>query len=163
MLVYFVWASLNCWCNSFFVFKTLYMSKTEKLLLFTIGPVQDYIAVARTTRDLWSGSYLFSTLVSAAIKKLVAVANISEGDIIFPSVENQPLVALDYPKFDPSVFRVERDCSEYQEAHKFLTPTLPNRFLVVIPSNYGSDEEIQLLCEEAVSYTHLTLPTTSRV
>jgi CRISPR-associated protein Cmr2 len=29
-------------------------------LLFQIGPVQDFIAQARSTRDLWSGSYLLS-------------------------------------------------------------------------------------------------------
>ncbi|NLT70152.1 MAG: type III-B CRISPR-associated protein Cas10/Cmr2, partial [Verrucomicrobiaceae bacterium] len=29
-----------------------------RLLLFSIGPVQDFIAAARSTRDLWSGSYL---------------------------------------------------------------------------------------------------------
>ena len=31
-------------------------------LLFTIGPVQDFIATARKTQDLWSGSYLLSYL-----------------------------------------------------------------------------------------------------
>jgi len=31
-------------------------------LLFTIGPVQDFIATARKTQDLWAGSYLLSYL-----------------------------------------------------------------------------------------------------
>ena len=33
------------------------------LLKLQIGPVQDFIAQARSTRDLWSGSYLLSWLM----------------------------------------------------------------------------------------------------
>lgn len=40
----------------------------SSLLKFQIGPVQDFIAAARSTRDLWSGSYLLSWLVAAGIK-----------------------------------------------------------------------------------------------
>src|SRR5699024_8098873 len=32
------------------------------LLLFTIGPVQEFIAAARKTKDLWAGSYMLSWL-----------------------------------------------------------------------------------------------------
>ena len=35
----------------------------KELLLFQLGPVQESIAQARSTRDLWSGSYLLSWLV----------------------------------------------------------------------------------------------------
>lgn len=41
------------------------------LLKFQIGPVQDFIAQARSTRDLWSGSYLLSWLMAAGLAKLV--------------------------------------------------------------------------------------------
>jgi CRISPR-associated protein Cmr2 len=37
-----------------------------------IGPVQDFIAQARSTRDLWSGSYLLSWLMAAGLKALSA-------------------------------------------------------------------------------------------
>ncbi len=40
------------------------------LLKLQIGPVQDFIAQARSTRDLWSGSYLLSWLMAAAINAL---------------------------------------------------------------------------------------------
>ena len=61
---------------------------TSALLKFQIGPVQDFIAAARSTRDLWSGSYLLSWLVAAGIRKLKEVG----GELIFPSYETQPLL-----------------------------------------------------------------------
>ena len=36
-------------------------------LLFQIGPVQDFIRQARSTRDLWAGSYLLSYLIAKAM------------------------------------------------------------------------------------------------
>jgi len=41
------------------------------LLKLQIGPVQDFIAQARSTRDLWSGSYLLSWLMAAGAKEQV--------------------------------------------------------------------------------------------
>ncbi len=38
------------------------------LLAVTVGPVQDFIAAARRTRDLWFGSYLLSEISKAAAK-----------------------------------------------------------------------------------------------
>jgi hypothetical protein len=38
------------------------------LLKLQIGPVQDFIAQARSTRDLWSGSYLLSWLMAAGLE-----------------------------------------------------------------------------------------------
>ena len=44
---------------------------TAHLLLVTLGPVQDFIAQARRTRDLWYGSHLLSELGRAAARALV--------------------------------------------------------------------------------------------
>ena len=41
------------------------------LLLVTIGPVQEFIAQARRTRDLWYGSHLLSELARAGARALV--------------------------------------------------------------------------------------------
>src|SRR5690606_5177224 len=52
------------------------------LLLITLGPVQDFIAQARRTRDLWYGSHLLSELSRAAARALV-----EEGaHLIFPAL-----------------------------------------------------------------------------
>jgi hypothetical protein len=39
-------------------------------LKFQLGPVQEFIAAARSTRDLWSGSYVLSWLMAAGLKAL---------------------------------------------------------------------------------------------
>ena len=50
----------------------------NQMLLFTIGPVQPFIAQARKTRDLWLGSFLLSTLMEAALSGL-------GGELVFPA------------------------------------------------------------------------------
>ncbi len=52
------------------------------LLLFAIGPVQDFIAQARRTRDLWFGSYLLSELSRSAARALVGEGAL----LIFPAL-----------------------------------------------------------------------------
>jgi CRISPR-associated protein Cmr2 len=53
------------------------------LLLFTLGPVQEFIAQARRTRDLWHGSHLLSELSRAAARALVD----GEAQLVFPALE----------------------------------------------------------------------------
>lgn len=62
------------------------MSKRDYLLLFSIGPVQSFIAAARKTEDLWAGSYLLSFLVEKAIDKLEETVSENGGDLelIYP-------------------------------------------------------------------------------
>ncbi|MBP7569102.1 MAG: type III-B CRISPR-associated protein Cas10/Cmr2 [Acidobacteria bacterium] len=53
---------------------------TAHLLLITLGPVQDFIAQARRTRDLWYGSHLLSELSRAAARALAD----GGAELIFP-------------------------------------------------------------------------------
>lgn len=55
-------------------------SQKQTLMLFSIGPVQEFIAQARRTRDLWFGSFLLSELSKAGAKKFQELG----GTIIFP-------------------------------------------------------------------------------
>ncbi len=52
--------------------------------LCAIGPVQDFIATARRSRDLWYGSWMLSELSKSAAKK---IADQPENLLIFPSPE----------------------------------------------------------------------------
>ncbi|MFU1798619.1 type III-B CRISPR-associated protein Cas10/Cmr2 [Paenibacillus azoreducens] len=56
------------------------------LMLFSIGPVQDFIAQARKTRDLWFGSYVLSELSKEAARCL---SEEFKGQLIFPSFNQQ--------------------------------------------------------------------------
>lgn len=57
----------------------------KHLMIFSVGPVQEFIATARRSRDLWYGSWMLSELSKAVAK---AVYNHS-GELIFPSPTEQ--------------------------------------------------------------------------
>lgn len=54
------------------------------MLRLQIGPVQDFIAAARSILDLWSGSYLLSRLMAAGLQRLQQDQGVQ---LIFPSTE----------------------------------------------------------------------------
>lgn len=56
---------------------------TAHLLLVTLGPVQEFIAQARRTRDLWYGSHLLSELGRAAARAIVA----GGAQLVFPALQ----------------------------------------------------------------------------
>ena len=66
----------------------------QAFLLFAIGPVQDFIATARRTHDLWAGSRLLSLLMVDALKK----AEEAGATPIFPL----PNAAGEWPKSVPN-------------------------------------------------------------
>ena len=78
------------------------------LLLFQIGPVQDFIAQAATPEDLWAGSYLLSMLMKAGLEA-------APDATIFPNLRDG---------------RVEK-------ALDGNIPTLPNRFWARVPEGQG--------------------------
>jgi len=102
--------------NSCLLLVSLDMGKTS-LIKFQIGPVQDFIAAARSTRDLWSGSYLLGFLVAAGIRKLVEEG----GSLIFSADErdSQPLLK------NPDTWNAE-------DLKKLLTPNLPHLFVAEV-------------------------------
>lgn len=57
------------------------------LISIAIGPVQDFIASARRSRDLWFGSWLLSELSKAAARAIVRQPNHSLESLIFPAPE----------------------------------------------------------------------------
>lgn len=60
------------------------------LLEISIGPVQEFIAQARSTSDLWSGSHLLSSLSFEAVS-LVADAY-GPDNVIFPALRGNPMM-----------------------------------------------------------------------
>ena len=56
--------------------------KDKELLLFQLGPVQEFIAQAATVGDLWAGSYLLSMLVWAGLQKVPD----KESKVVFPDL-----------------------------------------------------------------------------
>lgn len=100
----------------------------SKILHFSIGPVQGFVAQARRTRDLWSGSFLLSWLAGQAI----AEVRRQQATIVFPVVADKDTVT------DPIMAAIE---------DKPLTndPTpqigsLPNRFKAEVHDGFNAEE-----------------------
>ena len=96
-------------------------------LLFAIGPVQEFIATARKTQDLWAGSYLLSYLSWCAMK--VVSEEFGPDSLIFPDLCRQPFADL-------WLINDKGLCLEKPNFGKeeLSSPTLPNRFLVIVPA-----------------------------
>ena len=56
---------------------------SEHLLLVSLGPVQDFIAQARRTRDLWFGSHVLSEVSKAAAKAIAG----HDTTLVFPALD----------------------------------------------------------------------------
>jgi len=115
-----------------------------RLLLFSVGPVQDFIAAARSTRDLWSGSYLLSYLVSTALGTIAK--DVGPDQVMFPNLLDQPLLdhhlcdgIFDTVAFDETPISASLQ-SGTRDLQRLLTPSLPNRFLALLPALSPSNE-----------------------
>lgn len=64
----------------------------QHLLLIHIGPVQDFIASARRSRDLWFGSWLLSELSKAAAQAIVEQEGGNIDSLIFPAPTDKVLL-----------------------------------------------------------------------
>lgn len=114
------------------------------LLKFQIGPVQDFIAQARSTRDLWSGSYLLSWLVAAGIRKLQTNSGI---ELLFPNPKGQPM--LDFEE------ALSQNGSQTNH-EKLLTPNLPNLFIAKVETDVekAAEECLQAIEAEWLKIAH---------
>jgi CRISPR-associated protein Cmr2 len=113
-------------------------------LSFSLGPVQTFIATARSVRDLWTGSYLMAYLAFQAMKPVLD--RYGPTAFVFPALRGIPLV--------DEWLRRERGLSSLpapttgEAIDRLLTPCLPNRFLAVVRAG---DEGTGLAraCEDA--------------
>ncbi len=67
---------------------------SEHLLAISIGPVQDFIAAARRTRDLWFGSHVLSEISKAAAKAVADYPGVGLDALIFPAPQTAVDLAL---------------------------------------------------------------------
>ncbi len=84
----------------------------EYMLIFSLGPVQSFIAQARKTRDLWLGSFLLSTLMEAGMKGTDKAA------FVFPSKQTIDGRIPDLPNKFIATFNTDieaKDCVKRTE------------------------------------------------
>jgi CRISPR-associated protein Cmr2 len=112
-------------------------------LKFQLGPVQEFIQAARSTRDLWSGSYMLSWLMAHGMAALAL--EIGPDAVIFPNLRDQPLVDLamkgnvwDRVKIGNQSVWNSHDSLAWSKK-ELLTPNLPNVFLAIVPADRANE------------------------
>jgi CRISPR-associated protein Cmr2 len=96
------------------------------MMVFSITPVQPFIAKARKLRDYWTGSVLLSWLAFEGMRWVME--NLGPDHVLYPSLIDQPLIN-EYLK---------KNWKVSQEG--FLSPpvdiaSFPNKFLFLLPMN----------------------------
>ncbi len=105
------------------------------LLTMSFGPVQSFIAQARTTSDLWAGSHLLSRIVWEGLK--VVCERLGPDAVLFPQLHGLPQVDAwierqlggwleGFP--EPDWKRAGTD------ANPLFAAALPNRFVAIVPA-----------------------------
>lgn len=110
------------------------------LMAVSLGPVQDFIAAARSVSDLWAGSHLLSHLAWVAMR--VVCEALGPEAVLFPRLRGVPVVDL-------WLLREQRLPAQWFEhlpwrtiqtdANPLFVAALPNRFTALVPAKQVSD------------------------
>lgn len=79
----------------------------KTFFLCSLGPVQDFIATARKSRDLWYGSWLLSELAKVIAKGLSDIYSLEK--LIFPCPDDETLLKHDQAFNVPNKIMAELD------------------------------------------------------
>ncbi|MBI2566724.1 MAG: type III-B CRISPR-associated protein Cas10/Cmr2 [Candidatus Schekmanbacteria bacterium] len=107
---------------------------TAHLLLVTLGPVQDFIAQARRTRDLWYGSHVLSELGRAAARALVE----GNAELVFPALKKGD------GELEPCLGALRPD--------EKLPLTVANKLLAEVPSGIDPEKLARAVREAVLQY-----------
>ncbi|MDR0716256.1 MAG: type III-B CRISPR-associated protein Cas10/Cmr2 [Azoarcus sp.] len=105
------------------------------LLALSIGPVQSFIAAARSTSDLWAGSHLLSRLTWEAMRPICE--ELGPDAILFPRLRGIPQVDLwlrDQMDLPDSLFQNSEWKKSMTDANPLFSAALPNRFTAIVPA-----------------------------
>jgi len=94
------------------------------MMIFSVTPVQAFIAKARKLRDYWTGSVLLSWLAFEGIRWVIE--NLGPDHILYPSLIDQPLVN----KYLKQKWETG-DFSLFNKAKRIAS--FPNKFLFLVP------------------------------
>ncbi|MBU52786.1 MAG: type III-B CRISPR-associated protein Cas10/Cmr2 [Deltaproteobacteria bacterium] len=111
------------------------MKKT--LLLIAIGPVQEFIAQARRSRDLWFGSHLLSELSRAAASAIARFPN--SGDHSKATVENERLIFPAFKSVDEARSELVYCPAPYRNQGE-PPRNIANKLLAVLPTEHDGSE-----------------------
>ncbi|MDR3342290.1 MAG: type III-B CRISPR-associated protein Cas10/Cmr2, partial [Treponema sp.] len=113
--------------------------KEVAMVVFSITPVQDFIANARKLRDYWTGSVLLSYLAFTGIREVMN--EYGPDHILYPSLHNQSLVN-DWLEQQFHLGRLLREKNEdlrQLEEDAVSIAAFPNKFVFICPHEGAAD------------------------
>lgn len=117
------------------------------MLSVKVGPVSDFIDQARTSRDLWLGSYLLAELSWAAMQPVIE--RYGPDAILYPDLRRNPRAdrwLADAPDL-PDVLPEDAD-------PRTRASVIPNHWVAVVPKGFDGDllavQELGEQCAQAV-------------
>ncbi len=114
-------------------------------LSLSLGPVQTFIAAARSVRDLWSGSAILSWLVFQGLCPVLETFGPTA--LVYPALRGNPLMDL-WLRDQAGLGDLITEPSEASRR----SPSIPNRFVAIVPWGPDGAEAHGLAddCTEAV-------------
>lgn len=116
--------------------------KRASLMIFSLTPVQGFIASSRKLRDYWTSSLILSWLSAEGMKAVIF--NYGSDHIVYPWPVGQPLIER----------TLDIKCGFPEEWHSRYTvevraATLPNKFVCLVPS--GHEEKTAELITDSIN------------
>lgn len=106
--------------------------RNASMVVFSITPVQSFIAKTRKLRDHWAASVILSWLCFEGI--VTVIECLGPDHVIYPSLQDQPLVddylSTLFPDLLPKADHREDLYKDYSVA------SLPNKFVFIAPSGF---------------------------
>ncbi len=124
-------------------------NRAPALLALSIGPVQNFIAAARKTEDLWAGSHLLSRLAWEVMKPICD--RLGPDAILFPRLRGIPQVDLWLQNEVGLPGELFAECAWRKGAvddNPLFAAALPNRLVAIVPANQV--EDIAEACTKSV-------------
>ena len=141
-----IWAHLDL-TSAFATASVLDAHQTPALLTVSFGPVQSFIAQARSTSDLWAGSHLLSRIAWEGLK--VICEQLGPDAVIFPQLRGIPQVDLwlcTDKKLCEVLFQNEEWTYSKTDSNPLFAAALPNKFVAIVPA-----DQVQALAEGITS------------
>ena len=130
---------------------------TPALLSVSFGPVQGFIAEARSTSDLWAGSHLLARIAWEGMK--VVCEQFGADAVLFPNLRGVPLVdvwlrdemGLPAKNFENEDW-VNPKAGAKTDANPLFAAALPNRFVALVPADQAATiaKQIEIRVREFV-------------
>lgn len=119
------------------------------LVQFSLSGIQSFIRTARTTRDLWIGSFLLSDLAFSAM--LPIIEQYGPTAILYPDLRGNPRMDawLDEAKPQWNALRKDLEPSLFGTDATSFAAVVPNSFVAVVPLGGGEFPNLRELADKA--------------